>query len=343
VKIAVVSPVWFPVPPTGYGGIEAVVSLLTDGLVEAGHDVTLFATGDSRTPAQLEYAYEVAPSERFETVVPELNHALNCYARASDFDVVNDHSGPLSAAFLAMSSTPVVHTVHLPLEEDRAAVYDRLASVAPNLGLVSISMSQRKPRPALNWVGHCPNAVDLDVHRFNPDPGEYLLFLGRMSHDKGAHRAVAAAEQAGLPLKLAGKQRTAGERHYFATEVEPHLGDGIEYLGEVSPEEKVELLRDALVTLFPISWEEPFGLVMIESLACGTPVVASRCGAVPEVLEDGVTGIVVDVDAELSPAAIHAAAGLDRHACRAAAEERFAPAEMVARYARVFEAVAGGA
>src|SRR5436190_1571252 len=215
-RIAVLSPVWFPVPPRGYGGIEWIVSLLADGLVDAGHEVTLFAAGD--------------PGD----------------------------------------------------------VYEQVAQVAPRTRLVSISMKQRQPRPRLPWLANIPNALDFSLYPVHPHRGDYLLFLGRMNREKGAHRAVAVATEAGLPLKLAGKMREPAEQEYFRQFIAPHLRDGeIEYLGEVTHGEKVELLRNARATLFPIDWEEPFGLVMIESMACGTPVIATRRGAVPEVIEHG--------------------------------------------------------
>src|SRR5213082_1720674 len=278
-RIAVLSPVWFTVPPSGYGGIEWVVSLLADGLADAGHEVTLFASGDSHTKARLSYIFEQAPSEQIGKSLPELRHALACFDRAGDFDVINDHSGPLSIALGGLVGTPVLHTVHGPLDGDPGRVYEGLAQLAPGVGLISISLNQRRPKPELNWAGNCPNALDLQLYPCKPHRGEYLLFLGRMSADKGAHRAIAVARETGLPLKMAGKKQDPKE---------------VEYLGEVTHGEKVELLQYARVTLFPIEWEEPFGLVMIESMACGTPVIATRWGAVPEVIEHGRSGIIVD-------------------------------------------------
>ena len=198
-------------------------------------------------------------------------------------------------------------------------------------------MNQRKPRPNLNWIANCPNALDLSVYPFRPHRGDYLLFLGRMSPDKGAHRAVAVAMEAGLPLKIAGKMREPKEREYFAEFVEPHLGDGIEWLGEVSHGEKVELLQHARATLFPIEWEEPFGLVMIESMACGTPVIATARGAVPEVIEHGRSGIIVD-DYRIIPAALEQADRLDPRELRSYVEERFSPMRMVRDYVKAYEA-----
>ena len=331
-RIAILAPVWFPIPPPGYGGIELVVSLLADGLVEAGHDAILFASGDSHSKAVVSFIYDRAPSDLIGSSLPDLRHALACYGRAGEFDIINDHSGPLAAALGAAVETPVLHTVHGPLDSDGGEIYERLARVAPQVGLISVSLNQRRPKPDLPWLANCPNAIDLSLYPAKPHTGDYLLFLGRMSPDKGCHRAIAVAMELGLPLKIAGKSRERSERQYFSEFVEPHLGHhGIEYFGEVSHGQKVELLQDARATLFPIDWEEPFGLVMIESMACGTPVIATRHGAVPEVIEHGRAGIIVDHFREM-PAALEAADALDPMECRRFVEERFAPERMVAHY-----------
>ena len=336
-RIALLCPPWFPVPPVGYGGIEAVVSLLADGLVEAGHEVTLFASGDSFTKAELAAVYREAPSARIGTTEAELRHALACFERAGDFDVVNDHSGPLAAALGETVATPVLHTVHGPLTGEPGALYSSLARVAPSTGVISVSFNQRKPCPDLNWVANCHNALDLDAYPVHHDRGEYLLFLGRMSPDKGCHRAVEVAKNAGLPLKIAGKMREPPEREYFEAHVAPHLGDGIEYLGETSHGKKVALLQNARATLFPIEWEEPFGLVMIESMACGTPVLATRWGAVPEVIEEGRSGVIVDDYREMATA-LADADRLEPVECRRSAEERFSAARMVREYTEAYAA-----
>ena len=338
-KVAVLSPVWFPVPPTGYGGIELVVSLLADGLVDAGHEVTLFASGDSLTKATLAYVFERAPSELIGRAIPELRHAMACYTRADEFDVINDHSGIPAAALGGLVDTPVVHTVHGPLDTHEAQdAYRAIAKVAPDVGLISISENQRRPMPDLPWVATIPNAIDLSLYPCKPHRGDYLLFLGRFSPDKGAHRAIAVAMELDMPLKLAGKNREPKERQYFAEFVEPHLGHGgIEYLGEVSHGEKVELLQDARATLFPIEWEEPFGLVMVESMACGTPVIATRYGAVPEVIEHGRSGIIVDSYRQMA-AALEEADALDPYECRRYVEELFAPERMVGDYVDAYAA-----
>jgi glycosyltransferase involved in cell wall biosynthesis len=314
-RIGLISPVWFPVPPLRYGGTEAVVSLLADGLADAGHDVTLFASGDSLTRAKLSYVYEQAPSERIGQTLPELHHCLACYERAEEFDVINDHSGLPAAAIGAVLERPALHTVHGPLDGEGGEIYEQIAHTAPSVGLISLSLNQRRPKPHLPWVANCPNAIDLSLYPWAQQRGDYLLFLGRMGPDKGAHRAIAVARETGLPLKIAAKCREPKEIDYFHELIEPYLDDKIQYLGEVAHGEKVELLQLARATLFPIEWEEPFGLVMIESMACGTPVIATRYGAVPEVIEHGRTGIIVDDYREMA-GALRQADALDPYELR---------------------------
>ncbi len=338
-NVAILGPVWFPIPPTGYGGIESVVSLLADGLVEAGHEVTLFASGDSRTNATLASVFREAQPSRIGSASIDLRHALACYERAAEFDVVNDHSGPLAAALGGLVSTPVVHTVHGPLDDVARGSYEAVATLAPRVGLVSLSLSQRKPAPNLPWVANCANGLDVAAYPLRRERGDYLLYLGRLSPDKGAHRAIEIARRAGLPIKLAGKKREPAEEKYFDEAVRPLLGEGAEYLGETSHEKKVQLLQHARATLFPIDWEEPFGLVMIESMASGTPVIATRRGAVPEVVEHERSGVVVDDWADMVDA-IADADRIDAVECRRSVEERFSPERMVREYEAVYGAVA---
>jgi len=336
-RVAVLSPCWFPVPPTGYGGIEWVVALLADGLVDAGHDVTLFASGDSRTRAKLAAVHETAPSEWIGHTYWELRHALAALERAGEFDVIHDHTGMLGLTLGGLVDTPLVHTVHGPLDGEPGAMYEQICRVVPSARLISISMNQRAPKPDLPWLANCPNAIDFSLYPAHPHRGDYLLFLGRMSYEKGCHRAVAVAVETGLPLKIAGKCREPLEQEYFRQYVEPHLSGTVEYLGEVTHGEKVELLQNARATLFPIRWQEPFGLVLVESMACGTPVIASRFGAVPEVVDDEVTGVIVP-DFRSMAAALETADGLEPLEIRRRAEERFSPERMVADYVAAYRA-----
>jgi glycosyltransferase involved in cell wall biosynthesis len=336
VKLGIVAPVWFPVPPTGYGGIEWVVWLLAEGLLQAGHDVTLFASGESRTKAKLSSVFAEAPSEEIGRTFTELHHLLHAYSRQDEFDLINDHTGLMGLSVGGALRTPVAHTAHGPLDGMPGMLYDWASAVAPGVGLISISMNQRKPRPELNWIANCPNALDFDLYPYAPHRGDYLLFVGRMAPDKGAHRAVRTAVEAGLPLKLCGKMREPLEQAYFDELVRPHLTPEIEYLGEVSHGEKVELFQHARATLFPIEWEEPFGLVMIESMACGTPVIASRWGAVPEVVEPGRSGVIVDEWGD-AVAALEQIDRISPESCRAYAEERFKPERMVADYLAAYQ------
>jgi glycosyltransferase involved in cell wall biosynthesis len=337
-RVALLAPVWFPVPPSRYGGIEWIVSLLADGLVDAGHEVTLFASGDSTTKAELAYVFETAPRERIGQTFWELQHLAAALERSSEFDVVNDHTGLMGAALGGALATPLIHTVHGELTGAAGELYARIARLAPRLKLTSLSLNQRLPQPDLPWLANIPNALDFSAYpQQQPSRRDYLLFLGRMSPEKGCHRAIDVARQLGVPLKIAGKNGEPAEQAYFRQFVEPHLGDAVEYCGEVTHDEKVELLGNARATLFPIEWEEPFGLVMIESMACGTPVVATRRGAVSEVVEHGVSGIIVDDSGEMA-SAVADAERLDPGAIRRRAEERFAAERMVSGYVEAYHA-----
>ena len=251
--------------------------------------------------------------------------------------MINDHSGVPAAAIGAFVATPVLHTVHGPMDGEGGAIYEQIARTAPRLELVSISLSQRRAKPHLPWAANCPNAIDLRPYVPRRGRGEYLLFLGRMGVDKGAHRAIAVAREAGLPLKIAAKCREPTETEYFHEFIEPSLGGEIEYVGEVALREKVALLRGARATLFPIEWEEPFGLVMLEAMACGTPVIAACRGAVPEVIEHGRTGIIVDDHREMA-AALEQADLLDPLELRRTVERRFSPRQLVGNYLRAYRA-----
>lgn len=342
-RIAIVSPVWFSVPPTAYGGIEAVVHLQAEGMVRAGLDVTLFASGDSLTSAELVSVFDTAPSARIGQTFWELQHALEPLRRIGDFDVVHDHTGLLGLALFGLAGTPVVHTVHGPLEGEPGRVYRAAcAAVGSAVGLVSLSRNQRRPAPELPWIANVPNAIDPDRYDVPREPGDALAFLGRMSPDKGAHHAIEVSRRTGRPLRIAAKCQEPAERAYFEHAIRPHLCDEIEYLGELGHEDKVELLRTSHCLVFPIEWEEPFGLVMIEALASGTPVVALRRGSVPELLRHGHTAYVAD-DLDSLVTGVELASRLDPALLRAEAERRFSVQRMVAGYLRAYEGVLGTA
>jgi glycosyltransferase involved in cell wall biosynthesis len=338
-RIALISPCWFPVPPVAYGGTERVVALLADGLVEAGHEVTLFASGDSRSRARLEYVFQNAPSEWIGHTYWEMQHTMHALRRPRDFDVMHDHTGMLGIAFGGLVDVPFCHTVHGPLTGQPGRMYEDVCALAPNVKLISISLNQRKPKPDLPWIANCPNALDLSVYPFRRAGGEYLLFLGRMSPDKGAHRALAVALETGLPLKIAAKCREPLEIRYFDEFIRPHLGGSLEYVGEVGHADKVELLMGARALINPIDWEEPFGLVVIEAMACGTPVIATRRGAFPEIVDHGRTGVLVDNYREMEdPEVLALADSLDPAVMRKEVEERFSTEHMVADYVAAYEA-----
>jgi glycosyltransferase involved in cell wall biosynthesis len=312
-----------------------VVAALADGFVRAGHDVTLFATGDSQTTARLRYVVKEPPARPGRATAAEVEHALACFNVAHEFDVVNNHLGPLGAALgTSVRTTPVVHTVSDPID-NTSRLWRRVDNFNPKLALIAVSNWQRELAPDLPWLAVCHNGLDLRRYTFRPDPGDYLAFVGRMSPDKGCHRAIAAAREVGLPLRIGAKLQAEHEREYFERYVEPALGDDVVFLGELTYEEKVELLGGALATLSPIDADEAFGLVAAESMACGTPVVTMRRGAAPEVVKDGITGFVVDDEDDLAPA-IRRVPELDRVWARRRVEECFSAERMTAAYEEAF-------
>jgi glycosyltransferase involved in cell wall biosynthesis len=332
-RIGLVAPPWAPVPPHLYGGIELVVDRLAQGFAAAGHEVVLFATGDSECPVERRWLLDRAEGERIGFTVPEVRHVLAAYESLTDVDVIHDHSvlGPLMPEL--HSTTPVVTTVHGELNGELRDIYARSAQHA---AVVAVSHAQRKPAPEIpisRVIHHGIDASDFPIG--TGEPG-HLLFLGRLSPDKGAGRAIEVARQAGVPLLLAGKMREPWERDYFEARVAPYLSDEIEYLGEVGHARKLELLAGARALLFPIRWNEPFGLVMLEALACGTPVLAFPEGAAPEVVEHGRTGFLCHDEAQMAEAVGHLGE-IDRTTCRAAVEGYFSTARMAREHLELFE------
>jgi glycosyltransferase involved in cell wall biosynthesis len=340
-RVALIAPPWFPVPPPAYGGTEAVVSLLAEGLVERGVDVTLYASGDSVTSARLEYVHATARSVEIGQMAAELEHVLACLSAADEFDLIHDHSGLLALTVAASVRTPFVHTAHGPMLGRSGVLYSAALRFNPAPSLISLTHAQRKAAPHLPWIANCPNAIEVERFPFRAGHDGYVAFLGRMSPEKGADRAIAVARAAGAELKIAAKCREPAERAYFDAHVKPQLGDGIEYVGELDHADKAVLLRDARALLAPIDWEEPFGLVFAEAAACGTPVVAARRGSVPEVVIDGVTGFVRDTLDELADA-LALVDSLDPIAIRRHAERRFAPSRMISDYLAAYAIVRRG-
>jgi glycosyltransferase involved in cell wall biosynthesis len=340
VRIAQVCPPWLAVPPKAYGGIEWVVALLADGLAEAGHDVTLFATGDSQTKAALEYVYEEAPgSAAINDPVLDTTHTLFALRDACErFDVLHVHA-PFSALAAAIETgVPVVHTVHGSFTEPMKRLYSLAADRA---WYVAISEAQRRFDPDLRYAGVVYNGIDVTRYPLQTEKEDFVLFLGRASPDKGWRRAVEAAAAAGEHLVSAVKIAHPTEFEEWERNVRPALPPDADVRGEVTHEEKVSLLRRAKAVLFPIDWPEPFGLVMTEAMACGTPVIATPRGSVPEVIEDGVTGWIVDVEDYPAQAAecLKRLDTIDPLACRARVERLFSKEAMVRGYEGVFQHV----
>jgi glycosyltransferase involved in cell wall biosynthesis len=336
-KIAQVAPLWERVPPPTYGGIELVVSRLTDELVRRGHEVTLFASGDSQTLANLKAvcprALRLDPNVK-EYAVYEMLILSQVYQQAAEFDIIHSHMGISALPFASFVQKPTVHTLHGSFTTDNTHAYTHHRHQA----YVSISDAQRTVD--LNYSGTVYNGIEPLDYSFVAQPQEppYLAFLGRFSQEKGPHHAIAIAKQTGLQLKMAGKV-DAVDSEFFNLEIAPHLdGKQIQYLGEINHKEKVELLGNAAITLFPITWQEPFGLVMIESMATGTPVIAMSLGSVPEVIADGETGFVCQTYEEMA-AKIPQALKLNRQWCREYVENTFSVTQMVDGYEAVYKKI----
>ncbi|GGP80863.1 glycosyltransferase family 4 protein [Saccharothrix coeruleofusca] len=339
-RIALVAPPYFDVPPSAYGGVEAVVADLADALVARGHRVTLVGAGRDGTAARFVPVWDRTVPERLGEPFPEVMHALATRRAVEDLirteglDVVHDHtlSGPLNAAGYAAAGVPTVVTVHGPVDDDLGRLYRGLGQ---DVHLVAISDRQRELAPDLNWTATVHNALRLADWPFQRQKEDYALFLGRFHPQKAPHLALEAAHAAGLPLVLAGKCAEPIEKEYFEREVRPRLTERDHVFGVADATAKRELLRKARCLLFPIRWEEPFGMVMIEAMACGTPVVALRAGAVPEVVAHGVTGLVCDDPGEL-PRALADVRDLDPDACRAHVAAHFDVDNLAAGYEAAF-------
>jgi glycosyltransferase involved in cell wall biosynthesis len=332
VKIALIAPPWLPIPAPAYGGTEAVVDQLARGLQQAGHEVLLVCHPDSQCPVPRASVIPADDTVRMGRASIELEHAIGAYELVQEYDVVHDHTlaGPVYSA--RFPDLAVVTTNHNPFTRTMNALF---GAVVPRVALVAISQSHATstdlPIEAVVY-----NGVNVDDFPVGSGDGGYVALLGRMAADKGVHRAIDVARAAGVPLKIAAKMREPREREYFEEFVRPHLGDDVTYLGEIGADDKRCLLASAMALLNPISWREPFGMAMVEALACGTPVVGCPQGAAPEIVEHGVTGYLGNTDAELV-AGLSAVSRIDRSVCRQSVRQRFSVEQMVRGYVGVFE------
>ena len=335
-KIAQIAPLYESVPPSYYGGTERVVSYLTEELVRQKHEVTLFASGDSVTSARLVSCCQ--DSLRLaKTCVDPMPHfllMLELVCRmAHEFDLLHFHIDYLHFPLSRRHQFRQLTTLHGRLDiPDLVPLYREF----PEMPVISISDSQRAPLPWLNWQGTVHHGLPADLLPFNPGGGDYLAFVGRISPEKGVETAIAIARSSGIKLKIAAKVDKA-DRDFYEAEIKPLIADGplVEYVGEICEEEKKQFLGNALALIFPINWEEPFGLVQIESMACGTPVIAYPRGSVPEVVRDGVSGFLVH-DMEEAVRAANRVGSLSRMRCRSYFEERFLAARMAKDYVAIY-------
>ncbi len=334
-RIAQVAPLFESVPPRYYGGTERIVSYLTDTLVDMGHEVTLFASGDSVTRARL--VPMAGRSLRLdESCVDQIVHhvlmAERVAQQAAEFDIIHSHIDYFPFSMLRRIVTPSVTTLHGNLgQSDLIPLYREFDDVP----LISISEAQRAPMPRVNWQGAVHHGLPVDLHRLHEGRGEYLAFLGRVSPEKRLDIAIEVAKQVGMPLKIAAKV-DAKDQEYYETTLKPLMDHPlVEYLGEIGEAEKGEFLGNAHALLFLIDWAEPFGLVMIEAMACGTPVIARPMGSVREVIEDGITGFIVD-GLEGAVEAVQRVGIISRRACREVFERRFTAQRMAEDYLKIF-------
>jgi glycosyltransferase involved in cell wall biosynthesis len=326
-RIAIIAPPWLPVPPPAYGGTEFVLDGLARALTASGHEVLLCTTGDSTCPVSRFWTYEAALGIDKARPAAELAHVIDAYGASSTWeaDIVHDHT-ITGLAWSSRSGLPIVTTNHGVFTGDLATVYRHTAHDIPIIAISHHQASTAGDIPIATVIHH---GIDLDSHALGTGDGRYACFLGRMSPDKGVHTAIDVARRAGVPLRIAAKMREPEERAYFEASVRPRLGDDVEYLGEIGRADKAALLGGAVCLLNPIAWPEPFGMVMIEALAHGTPVVVTPFGAAPEIVDDGITGFIRTGIDELADA-VRRAPSLDRNACRSVAEQRFSIERMAA-------------
>jgi glycosyltransferase involved in cell wall biosynthesis len=338
-RIAQVAPLYESVPPKLYGGTERVVSYLTEELVQQGHDITLFASGDSATRAKLIPISQRALRLEGPHVIDPIMHHVRMldmvYRQADDFDLIHFHIDYLHFPLATRYTVPALTTLHGRLDiPDLIPLFQQFK----NVNIVSISNAQRKPLSWMNWRGTVHHGLPTGLYTFQEKPGSYLAFLGRISPEKRVDRAVEIARRTGMELKIAAKV-DAVDRDYFESKIQPLLKNPfVEFVGEIGEAEKSEFLGNALALLFPIDWSEPFGLVMIEAMACGTPTIAYKNGSVPEVLEDKKTGYFVDTLLD-AVKAVKNIPLLSRRECRETFEQRFSSSRMARDYLEIYEHV----
>lgn len=349
-RIGQIASLYYPIPAKEYGGVEKVIYNLCDGLTKKGHEVILFASGDSKTSARL---YSVVDKGLWSLKKQQIEfisyytYEMAVVARAAKklkIDILHDHVGPYSLSLYGQTDIPIIHTIHTPIKkEERIWAYKKL-----NSKIVSLSDNQRKDAPRLNYVETVYNGIDVENYPFNPNPKDYFLWVGELSPRKGILEVIKIAKLAKIKLILAGKIPPAGRQSndylFFKKYIAKELNKGnIIYAGEKTKDGLKNLYKNAIAFLFPLQWEEPFGLVMVEAMACGTPVIAFRRGAVPEIVENGKTGFIVRptdksgaINIEGFIGVIDKIGKIDRRACRSAAEERFSIEKMIDGYEKVY-------
>lgn len=340
-KIAQVAPLYESVPPSTYGGTERVVSYLTEELVRFGHDVTLFASGDSITKAKLFPVCEKSLRLNLQSSDSYIHHLIqiqDLMEQSKDFDIIHFHIDCLHFPTTAFLKTPNLTTLHGRLD---ILSLDLLYQKFSKVPVVSISASQKSQMPSANWIDTIYHGIPEDLYSLNSTPEQYLAFLGRISPEKGLDRAIEIAKRVGIKLKIAAKVDKA-DQNYFDSEIK-HLLDHplVEYIGEINDHEKNDFLGNALCLIFPINWPEPFGMVMIEAMACGTPVLAFKCGSVPEVIDEGLTGSIVssiDEAVKILPSMFE----WDRAVCRNIFTKRFTAARMASNYLTLYNTINSG-
>jgi len=332
-RIAVLSPISWRTPPRHYGPWESVVSRLTEELVDLGLDVTLFATGDSQTSGRLVAVcpHPYSEDDSVDPKVAECLHISEIFEHAADFDIIHNHFDFLPLTYSRLVDTPVVTTIHGFSSPSIVPVYKKY-----NNRSYYVAISDSDKSPELDYIATIHHGIDVAQFPFSGAEGEYLLFFGRIHPDKGVYEAIEVAQRIGMKLVIAG---IIQDKDYFASKVEPHIdGVTVEYLGSVGPDRRAEVLGGALALLHLISFDEPFGLSLVESMACGTPVIAFRRGSMPEIIRDGETGYIVE-DIEGAINAVASVTSINRSTCRADVEKRFSNTRMVRDYVRVYDTI----